>query len=76
MAKPKTIIMREYSAEWKLGDEPYYPIDTAQSRELLADYKAEAEKIPNLVLGGRLGAYKYFDMDKSIESALKIDIGE
>ncbi|MBO7308389.1 MAG: NAD(P)-binding protein [Kiritimatiellae bacterium] len=76
MAKPKTIVMREYSAEWKLGDEPYYPIDTAQSRELLAAYKAEAEKIPNLILGGRLGAYKYFDMDKSIESALKIEISE
>ena len=74
MAKPKTIIMREYSAEWKLGDEPYYPIDNLKSRELLAAYKVEAAKIPNLVLGGRLGAYKYFDMDKSIESALKVEI--
>lgn len=74
MAKPKTIIMREYSAEWKLGDEPYYPIDNLKSRELLAAYKDEAAKIPNLVLGGRLGAYKYFDMDKSIESALKVEI--
>ncbi len=75
MAKPKTIIMREYSAEWKLGDEPYYPIDNLKSRELLSAYKVEAAKIPNLVLGGRLGAYKYFDMDKSIESALKVEIG-
>lgn len=74
MALPKTIVMREYSAAWKPGDEPYYPIDTPESRELIAAYRAEAAKVPNLVLGGRLGAYKYFDMDKSIESALSVEI--
>jgi UDP-galactopyranose mutase len=74
MSRPKTIVMREYSAEWKPGDEPYYPVDTAQSRELLAAYRSEAARIPNLVLGGRLGAYRYFDMDKSVESALKVEI--
>lgn len=74
MSRPKTIVMREYSAEWKPGDEPYYPVDTARSRELLAAYRSEAARIPNLVLGGRLGAYRYFDMDKSVESALKVEI--
>ena len=62
--------MREYSAEWKRGDEPYYPVDNPQSRALQSKYEAEAAKIPGLVLGGRLGEYRYFDMDKSIEAAL------
>jgi UDP-galactopyranose mutase len=74
MAAPKTVIMREYSSEWKPGDEPYYPVDNAESRALLARYADEAAKIPRLVLGGRLGAYKYFDMDRSIEAALKVEI--
>ena len=68
----KTIIMREYSATWKSGDEPYYPIDNADSRELLTKYQSEAMNIHNLVIGGRLGGYKYYDMDKSIYTALKI----
>lgn len=72
MALGKTIIMREYSATWKPGDEPYYPVDTPASRELLSLYRAEAAKVPNLVVGGRLGEYKYYDMDRSIEAALKI----
>lgn len=74
MNSPKTVIMREYSAAWKPGDEPYYPIDNAESRELLAKYQAEAAAIPNLVVGGRLGGYKYYDMDKSIEAALKVEV--
>ena len=72
MNSPKTIIMREYSATWRPGDEPYYPVDNADSRELLAKYQAEAAKVPNLTVGGRLGGYKYYDMDKSIESALNL----
>ena len=72
MNSPKTIVMREYSAAWKPGDEPYYPVDNAESRELLAKYQAEAATIPNLVIGGRLGGYKYYDMDKSIEAALRV----
>jgi len=72
MNSSKTIIMREYSAAWKPGDEPYYPVDNADSRDLLARYQAEAAKVPNLVVGGRLGGYKYYDMDKSIASALSI----
>ena len=72
MNSPKTIVMREYSATWRPGDEPYYPVDNADSRELLAKYQAEAAKVPNLTVGGRLGGYKYYDMDKSIESALNL----
>ena len=71
---PKTIVMREYSAAWKPCDEPYYPIDNADSRELLEKYRGEAAAMPNLVIGGRLGGYKYYDMDKSIEAALKVEI--
>lgn len=74
MVLEKTIVMREYSATWKLGDEPYYPVDNADSRLLLEAYRAEAAKVKNLVVGGRLGAYRYFDMDKSIEAALAVEI--
>ena len=74
MSSPKTIIMREYPANWKLGDEPYYPIDNAGSRDLLAKYQVEATRVSNIVIGGRLGEYKYFDIDKSIDSALKVEI--
>ena len=74
MNAPKSIIMREYSAAWKSGDEPYYPIDNADSRELLSKYRVDAATIPNRIIGGRLGAYKYYDMDKSIESAMKVEI--
>lgn len=70
MAAPATVICREYPKTWQLGDEPYYPVDNPQSAELLAQYRNEAAKIPNLVVGGRLGAYRYFDMDRSIDDAL------
>jgi len=70
----KTVIMREYPAEWKPGDEPYYPIDSEVSRNLLERYRGEAAKISNLVVGGRLGDYKYYDMDRSVESAMKIGL--
>lgn len=74
MEKGETIVCREFSATWKPGDEPYYPVNDAASAALLARYQAETAKIPNLVVGGRLGSYKYFDMDKSIDAALKVDI--
>lgn len=74
MNASKTIIMREYSAAWKPSNEPYYPIDNGASRELLAAYQSEAATIPNLVVGGRLGGYKYYDMDKSIDAALKMEL--
>ena len=72
MNAPKTVIMREYPAAWKPGDEPYYPIDTTESRALLARYMEEAAKLPGLVGGGRLGGYKYYDIDKSVEAALSL----
>lgn len=70
MERPVSIICREYPKEWKPGDEPYYPVDTPESREKLALYQAEAAKCPGLVVGGRLGEYKYYDMDQSIGRAL------
>lgn len=70
----KTIVMREYSATWQPGDEPYYPINNAESDKLLKRYQEEAASIPGLVIGGRLGMYKYFDMDKSIAAALNLKI--
>ena len=70
----ETILMREYSATWKLGDEPYYPVNNDESAMLLKKYQDEAAKIPNLVIGGRLGQYKYFDMDKSVAAALEVKI--
>ena len=71
MAHPETIVCREYPKTWQPGDEPYYPVDNAESAKLLAAYRAEAAAYPNLVIGGRLGQYRYFDMDKSIASALE-----
>ncbi len=68
----ETIVMREYSATWQPGDEPYYPVNDAESAALLGKYQAEAAKVPDLVVGGRLGQYRYFDMDKSIEAALEV----
>ena len=67
---PKTVISREYSSEWKLGDEPYYPVNDAKNSILYEQYKALAEAEDNVIFGGRLGEYKYYDMDKPIEVAL------
>ncbi len=66
----KTIICREFPADWKLGDIPYYPVNTAASAELLAKYQADAAACPNVIFGGRLGEYRYYDMDKVIARAL------
>ena len=68
--QPKTVISREYPSEWKLGDEPYYPVNNEKNNSLYARYKALAEKEEKVIMGGRLGEYKYYDMDKVIESAL------
>ena len=67
---PKTVISREYSSEWKLGDEPYYPVNDAKNSALYEQYKALAEAEDNVIFGGRLGEYKYYDMDKTVEVAL------
>ena len=71
MEAPSTIVCREYPKTWQPGDEPYYPVDTPASRELLARYRAEAAKTPSLIVGGRLGGYGYYDMDRSIGNALE-----
>ena len=68
----KTVISREYPTEWKPGMEPYYPINDAQNGELFEKYRALAEKESNVFFGGRLGNYKYYDMDKTIEAALEL----
>ena len=67
---PKTIISKEYSSEWKPGDEPYYPVNDEKNGKLYADYKALAEKEDKVIFGGRLGEYKYYDMDAVVASAL------
>ena len=67
---PKTIISREYSAEWHPGDEPYYPVNDDENAALYQKYRALAEKEDNVIFGGRLGEYKYYDMDQVIKSAL------
>lgn len=68
---PKTVISREYSSEWKVGDEPYYPVNDEKNSKLYKEYKALADKESNIIFGGRLGEYKYYDMDAVIASALK-----
>ena len=67
---PKTVISREYSSEWKPGDEPYYPVNDEKNGALYAKYKELSEKEAKVIFGGRLGEYKYYDMDAVIASAL------
>lgn len=67
---PKTIISREYSSEWKAGDEPYYPVNDEKNGQLYAKYKDLADKETGVIFGGRLGEYKYYDMDTTIASVL------
>lgn len=67
---PKTVISREYSSEWKKGDEPYYPVNDEKNNALYAEYRKLAEHEPKVIFGGRLGEYKYYDMDAVIAEAL------
>ncbi|ETP72502.1 UDP-galactopyranose mutase [Lachnospiraceae bacterium JC7] len=67
---PKTVISREYSSEWKPGDEPYYPVNDEKNGKLYEKYKKLADAESDVIFGGRLGEYKYYDMDKVIASAL------
>lgn len=69
---PKTVISREYSSEWKPGDEPYYPVNDAKNDTLYAQYKALADREEKVIFGGRLGEYRYYDMDTTIASALEV----
>lgn len=68
---PKTVISREYSSTWKLGDEPYYPVNDEKNGKLYLKYKELADREDKVIFGGRLGQYKYFDMDDVIDSALE-----
>lgn len=67
----KTIISKEYSSEWKLGDEPYYPVNDEKNGKLYAAYKELADKEEKIIFGGRLGEYKYYDMDTTVASVLE-----
>ena len=69
---PKTVISREYSSEWKPGDEPYYPVNDEKNGNLYNKYKELASREENIIFGGRLGEYKYYDMDAVIASALSV----
>lgn len=68
---PKTIISREYSSEWKPGDEPYYPVNDEKNGELYARYRERTQGEKKVIFGGRLGEYKYYDMDAVIGAALE-----
>ena len=68
----KTVITREYPIEWKEGDEPYYPVNNERNNELYLRYKELVAKEEKVIFGGRLGEYKYYDMDKVIEKILKM----
>ena len=77
--QPKTVISREYSSEWKPGIEPYYPVNNDKNNALYEEYKKLADATPNVIFGGRLGNYQYYDMDKVIDVALtavKDEFGE
>jgi len=67
-----TVITKEYPADWKKGDEPYYPVNNERNNELFEQYKELAKKEKNVLFGGRLGQYRYYDMDKVIEAALEM----
>ncbi|MBP5411415.1 MAG: UDP-galactopyranose mutase, partial [Lachnospiraceae bacterium] len=68
--QPKTVISKEYPTEWKPGEEPYYPVGDETNRALYEKYRELAEQQSKVIFGGRLGEYKYYDMDKVIASAL------
>ena len=68
--QPDTVISRENSKEWRPGDEPYYPVNDEKNGALYAQYRALADEEEHVIFGGRLGEYKYYDMDAVIASAL------
>ena len=70
--QPKTVVTREYPAAWKPGDEPYYPINDARNTALHEKYAHRADADPKVVFAGRLGGYKYYDMDKAVLAALEL----
>lgn len=73
---PKTIISKEYSSEWKPGDEPYYPVNDEKNSKLYQEYRKLASKEEKIIFGGRLGEYKYYDMDQVIKASLELSLRE
>lgn len=69
---PKTVISREYPSAWKVGDEPYYPVNNDENNALYEKYRRLAENDPKVLFGGRLGLYKYYDMDRVISAAREL----
>ena len=69
---PKTVISKEFSSEWKMGDEPYYPVNDEKNSKLYEEYKKLSLNEKNVIFGGRLGSYSYYDMDKTVEKALDL----
>lgn len=74
MTLPETVVTREYPSAWHLGEEPYYPVNTPESAALYARYRAAADAVPGLVVGGRLGSFRYDDMDDTVARALSVKI--
>ena len=74
--QPGTVITREYPVQWQPGDEPYYPVNDERNEKLFREYRKLAEKEKNVLFGGRLGQYKYYDMDKVIAAALDMATGQ
>lgn len=70
--QPKTVVSKEYSTDWTEGMEPYYPVNDEKNQKLYQQYASLAEQEENVIFGGRLGEYKYYDMDKVIESAFRL----
>lgn len=70
--QPNTVISKEFSSEWKKGDEPYYPVNNDKNNTLYTEYRKLADSEKKVIFGGRLGSYKYYDMDRVIDAALKV----
>ena len=68
----KTVVTKEYPAAWKRGDEPYYPVNDEKNTSLYEKYKERAKQEGKVIFGGRLGEYRYYDMDDTIAAALKM----
>lgn len=71
-AQPKTVITKEYPKTWQKGDEPYYPVNNERNNQLYSDYVKLAQTMPNVIFGGRLGQYRYYDMHQVIGVALQV----
>ena len=71
-AQEKTVITKEYPSDWEKGQEPYYPVNNQQNNDLYSQYKKLAQSVPQVIFGGRLGQYRYYDMHQVIAAALEV----